>query len=88
MVTGSRDKTIKLWAAGEDGSYSETSTLVRALGRVQTAAAAAAAAAGCKAARAGCKAAQGAADRSLVCYRGLLVRTARQCGKAVMLLGV
>lgn len=28
MVTGSRDKTIKLWAAGEDGSYSETSTLV------------------------------------------------------------
>ncbi|KAL4428166.1 hypothetical protein ABPG75_002255 [Micractinium tetrahymenae] len=28
VVTGSRDKTIKLWAQGEDGSYSETTTLV------------------------------------------------------------
>lgn len=30
MVTGSRDKTIKLWRQGEDGTYIETSTLVRA----------------------------------------------------------
>ncbi|KAL4433027.1 hypothetical protein ABPG77_006454 [Micractinium sp. CCAP 211/92] len=28
VVTGSRDKTIKLWRQGEDGTYIETSTLV------------------------------------------------------------
>ena len=28
VVTGSRDKTIKVWTAGEDGSFTETSTLV------------------------------------------------------------
>lgn len=40
VVTGSRDKSIKLWAQGEDETYRETATLVSALAKAWTAAAA------------------------------------------------
>ena len=45
LLTGSRDKTIKLWREGEDGAYVEDKTLVRGDREAWATAAAAAAAA-------------------------------------------